>query len=128
MINLGLMSLDYTDGYKLKLTPLSKDVLTGQTQIPLHEWQPVQKVKKIKKLVVTDDEDIDQSLYEQLRTWRAAQARDKKIPAYTIFHDKTLKALASIQPKDESSLLQISGIGQAKLEKYGEEILALNRG
>jgi len=128
MINLGLMSLDYTDGYKLKLTPLSKDVLTGQTQIPLHEWQPVQKVKKIKKLVVTDDEDIDQSLYEQLRTWRAAQARDKKIPAYTIFHDKTLKALASIQPKDESSLLQISGIGQAKLEKYGEEILALIRG
>lgn len=125
MINLGLMSLDYTDGYKLKLTPLSKDVLTGTTQIPLHEWKPVQKVQKVKKLVVEDEGDVDKSLYEKLRSWRAAQARTKKIPAYTIFHDKTLKALASIQPKDNNRLLQISGIGKAKLEKYGEEILAL---
>ena len=125
MINLGLMSMDYTDGYKLKLTPLSKDVLTGNTPISLHEWQPVKKVKKVPKLIIADDEDVDKPLYEKLRSWRSAQARTKKIPAYTIFHDKTLKALASVQPKDETGLLQISGIGQAKVEKYGEEILSL---
>ena len=125
MINLGLMSLDYTDGYKLKLTPLSRDVLHGKTSIPLYEWQPVKKTKRGPKLIATDDGNIDKDLYEELRSWRARQAKTKKIPAYTIFHDKTLKALASLQHKNEQALLQISGIGQAKLEKYGEEILAL---
>ena len=126
MINKGIITMDYTNHHKLKLTPLSKPILSGTTSVNLHAWEaPVKTQKQVKLTVI--DEDVDQTLYESLRSWRADQARKKGIPAYTILHDKTLKALASIQPDSEEKLLQISGIGKAKLEKYGEEILELIR-
>jgi ATP-dependent DNA helicase RecQ len=62
-------------------------------------------------------------LFEALREWRAQQAREQSVPAYVIFHDATLKSIAASRPGSLASLGTVSGVGQAKLTKYGEQIL-----
>lgn len=62
---------------------------------------------------------------DALRTWRFEKARAAKMPAYVIFNDATLAQLAERLPGDERALLRISGIGPVKVERYGEEILAI---
>jgi DNA helicase-2/ATP-dependent DNA helicase PcrA len=62
---------------------------------------------------------------ERLRTWRTERARSSGRPAYTVFDDKTLKALAAALPTSESGLAAIPGIGPVKLETYGPELTAL---
>jgi DNA helicase-2/ATP-dependent DNA helicase PcrA len=70
----------------------------------------------------------DEELYERLRTWRLARAGEEKVPAYVVFTDLTLQAIAEIRPADTSALLRVSGVGPAKIEKYGEAVLALVAG
>lgn len=62
-------------------------------------------------------------LFEALREWRATQAREQGMPAYVIFHDATLKSIAASRPGSLAALGAVSGVGQAKLTKYGEQIL-----
>jgi ATP-dependent DNA helicase RecQ len=66
-------------------------------------------------------------LFEALRTWRSATARAKSVPAYVIFHDATLRMLATLLPNSLEALADIPGIGRAKLEAYGEDVLAILR-
>jgi DNA helicase-2/ATP-dependent DNA helicase PcrA len=67
----------------------------------------------------------DEELFESLRTWRKDRAADESVPAYVVFSDATLEAIAEVRPTDRRGLLMISGIGQAKLDKYAEEILEI---
>ncbi|WP_112273432.1 DNA helicase RecQ [Lentzea terrae] len=67
-------------------------------------------------------------LFETLREWRAQQAREQSVPAYVIFHDATLKAIAASRPTSLSALGAVSGVGQAKLTKYGDQILEVVAG
>ncbi len=57
----------------------------------------------------------DEALFEQLREWRVARASEEQVPAYVVFTDLTLQAIAEVKPADETGLLGISGIGQSKL-------------
>jgi DNA helicase-2/ATP-dependent DNA helicase PcrA len=66
-------------------------------------------------------------LYERLRTWRKARAQADGVPAYVVFHDATLAAIAELAPRDLGGLGTVSGVGPAKLERYGEEVLAVVR-
>jgi DNA helicase-2/ATP-dependent DNA helicase PcrA len=68
---------------------------------------------------------MDEQLFEALREWRAARARELSQPAYCVFTDATLTAIAEQRPADVASLVKIPGIGQAKLDKYGQEVLGL---
>jgi DNA helicase-2/ATP-dependent DNA helicase PcrA len=70
----------------------------------------------------------DEALFERLREWRAEQAREASVPAYVVFTDATLTALAEVRPATEGELLAISGIGRTKLERYGADVLALCAG
>jgi DNA helicase-2/ATP-dependent DNA helicase PcrA len=70
----------------------------------------------------------DEALFERLREWRADQARTASVPAYVVFTDATLTALAEVRPTTEVALLAVSGIGRAKLERYGADVLALVAG
>jgi DNA helicase-2/ATP-dependent DNA helicase PcrA len=72
--------------------------------------------------------DLDEALYERLREWRSGQARDLGQPAYCVFTDKTLMAIAETVPSDASELSAISGVGARKLERFGEDVLALCAG
>ncbi|MEO8423421.1 MAG: ATP-dependent DNA helicase UvrD2 [Actinomycetota bacterium] len=62
---------------------------------------------------------------ERLKEWRKARARADGVPAYVIFHDKTLEEIAELLPKDWADLASISGVGPTKLERYGDEVLAV---
>lgn len=63
-------------------------------------------------------------VFEALRAWRTARARDEAMPAYVIAHDATLAAIAEVRPRTMPALRRVKGMGQAKLDKYGAEILA----
>lgn len=66
----------------------------------------------------------DAQVFETLRTWRAGIAKDNNVPAYIIFTDATLIAIAENLPATEADLLAIPGVGQVKLERYGADLLA----
>ena len=77
-----------------------------------------------------DDEDdtLDAAggaLFEKLRSWRSARAREESVPPYIVFGDKVLREIARQRPSDLDELGEISGIGPAKLDKYGELVLEL---
>ena len=70
----------------------------------------------------------DEELFERLRAWRVARAAEEKVPAYVVFTDLTLQAIAEVRPNDAAALLRVSGVGPAKIEKYGDDVLALVAG
>jgi DNA helicase-2/ATP-dependent DNA helicase PcrA len=70
----------------------------------------------------------DSGLTDRLRDWRRQQAQAQGVPAYVVFNDKTLEALAALRPSTSEALLGIPGIGPAKLEAYGDELIDLLAG
>ncbi len=72
--------------------------------------------------------DLDDELLEALRVWRRERSQELKVPAYVVFTDATLTAIAEQQPRNDAGLVAIAGIGAAKLERFGAEVLALVRG
>lgn len=70
---------------------------------------------------------LDGDLIEALREYRLRESRERQKPAYTIFSDKTLFALAALRPRDQQELLEVPGIGKSKAEKFGEAILRVIR-
>ncbi|MGN6339211.1 HRDC domain-containing protein, partial [Mycobacterium sp.] len=72
--------------------------------------------------------DIDEDLLLRLKAWRLDIAKEQKVPAYVVFTDNTLIAIAELLPVDEEALIAIPGIGSRKLEQYGPDVLELVRG
>ncbi|NIH70014.1 DNA helicase RecQ [Modestobacter marinus] len=66
--------------------------------------------------------------FERLRAWRAATAKEQGVPAYVVFHDATLRQIATEEPTTVAALGTVSGVGAAKLERYGEQLLAALHG
>jgi DNA helicase-2/ATP-dependent DNA helicase PcrA len=69
--------------------------------------------------------DIDEELLGRLRDWRSSRAKELKVPAYVVFTDATLMAIAEQRPTSPAGLVSISGIGAAKLDRFGGDVLAL---
>ncbi len=117
------------DGYgTLGLGPLAGGVLKGDHEVRLrHDLAKSHSGAGAKKArpVAADLDPEAHELFERLRAWRAAQAKEQGVPAYVVFGDATLKALAATRPGSLSALGAISGIGAAKLERYGDAVLAL---
>jgi ATP-dependent DNA helicase RecQ len=123
-INKGIIAIDYTDQNKLKLTPLSKAVLQSKSKIELVEYTTPSKAvkKRVSKSAIIEDE-----LFEELRKWRREKANEMNVPAYVIFSDATLKAIAEDKPIVAEDLSMIAGIGDIKKERFGEEIIEVIR-
>ena len=68
---------------------------------------------------------MTRGLLDTLRKWRHATAREHGVPAYVVFHDSTLEAIAASRPGTLDDLRGISGIGAKKLEQYGEALLKM---
>jgi ATP-dependent DNA helicase RecQ len=64
-----------------------------------------------------------EALFQRLRAWRAATAKEEGVPAYVVFHDATLRQLAVERPATLAAVGSISGIGENKLRKYGQQVL-----
>jgi DNA helicase-2/ATP-dependent DNA helicase PcrA len=69
--------------------------------------------------------DVDTELLDRLRGWRADEAREQQVPAYVVFTDATLTAIAEHRPADNAALVSIPGIGARKLDRYGPAVLGL---
>ncbi|MGV9651609.1 ATP-dependent DNA helicase UvrD2 [Streptomyces sp. NPDC003554] len=82
------------------------------------------------KLMRCDDcpSDMDEGLYERLRAWRAVQAQRSGQPAFCVFTDRTLVAIAETAPGDPAELARVPGVGARKLNRYGADVLALCAG
>jgi superfamily II DNA helicase RecQ len=80
------------------------------------------------KAVETDSEPLTvegEALAARIREWRSAEAKKLGVPAYLVLHDRTIKALAGTRPVNPRQLLEVNGMGPAKVERFGEAILGL---
>lgn len=92
------------------------DVLDGKITVK----RRIAKVQK-KKQIFAQDENPD--LYEALRKKRMELARKQRVPAFMIFSDRSLHDMAKIKPQNEAEFLEVSGVGQAKMQKYGATMI-----
>ena len=124
----GLLAVD-ADGYgTLQLTDASADVLRGSRSVLLRREAPrptarAARAAKRGSAVATDLDEPAAAVFERLRTWRAATANEQGVPAYVVFHDATLREIATRVPATLDELSTVSGIGASKLDKYGRRIL-----
>ena len=121
----GLLSVEGDYG-TLSITEASADVLRGQREVPLRREpeKPAKAAKQPKSKPPVELPAEAAPVFERLRSWRAAAAKEQGVPAYVIFHDATLREIATRMPAGLSELGQINGIGENKLNKYGEQVLA----
>ena len=82
------------------------------------------KSRKSRAPAVLDDAG-DEALFQALRARRMALAKEQGVPPYVIFHDRTLVEIARVKPRRLPELGAIVGIGKAKLERYGDDVLAV---
>ena len=73
----------------------------------------------------SDDAEPDDALFEALRMWRSRVAARNGVPAYLVFHDRHLQVLAGRKPSTLRQLASCPGVGPAKLERYGDDLLDL---
>jgi ATP-dependent DNA helicase RecQ len=124
----GLVHVDMAEHGALQLTEAAREVLKGQRSVQLR--QPAKRKStpsRSSSTVVSDLAPADEALFQLLRKWRADTAREQSVPAYVILHDRTLRELAEVRPTSHGMLAGITGMGSAKIEHYGEELLALIR-
>jgi ATP-dependent DNA helicase RecQ len=122
----GLVHVDMAEHGALQLTEAAREVLKGQRSVQLR--RPARRKPapgKTSRAPVSDLAPADEALFQRLRRWRADTAREQSVPAYVILHDRTLRELAEARPTSSSLLAGISGMGSAKIEHYGTELLAL---
>jgi ATP-dependent DNA helicase RecQ len=79
----------------------------------------------IPQLGASPTDSVDAGLAAELRAWRLRRAREDAVPAYVVLHDATLAELAARKPRSQGELAAVKGLGPAKLERYGDELLAL---
>lgn len=110
-------------------TESAKPVLRGEQRVEMREEVFVRAARSgaggaVKRAAAAADLAPEQAeVFERLRAWRAGEAREQGVPPYVVFSDATLAALAVHEPATDEELLAISGIGPAKLERYGVAVL-----
>jgi ATP-dependent DNA helicase RecQ len=120
----GLLMVE-GDYSTLALTAASGAVLRGEHQVMLRR-EPEKAVRAAKPRQQAAHEELPDHavpVFERLRAWRGATAKEQGVPAYVVFHDATLRQIAAQAPTTLTALGAISGIGENKLAKYGQQIL-----
>lgn len=120
MINQGILEIRFHENGRLLLTPLANKVLFEDEQVKLAKQKS--KEERAKKVRVASTKS--DGLFEKLRALRQQIALEEKVPAYIVFSDAALKDMEVILPKSDVEFMQVSGVGEAKREKYGERFLA----
>jgi ATP-dependent DNA helicase RecQ len=122
----GYLRVDHEGYGALALTEASRALLRGETTLDVREDTKVAPRKKA-RAPAGDVAPADEGLWQALRECRRELAAEQNVPPYVIFHDATLKAMAATRPADRDALLAISGVGQAKVARYGERFLSVLR-
>lgn len=132
LVSRGLVDVDHARYGALVLTPGCGPLLRGDTHLLLKEDpERLRRRGATPHRLPADSAGLDadeQAHFERLRAWRLRTARELGVPPYVIFHDRTLQAIACALPRDLDALGRISGVGQAKLERHGDAVLAVLEG
>ncbi|MGA5566337.1 DNA helicase RecQ [Streptomyces platensis] len=123
----GLLAVEGDYG-TLVLTEASGEVLGGRREVPMRR-EPEKAARtartkaKGKRAAPADLPEAAVPVFEALRGWRGRTAKEQGVPAYVIFHDATLREIATLAPTTMAELGTVSGVGENKLAKYGQPIL-----
>jgi ATP-dependent DNA helicase RecQ len=120
----GYLESDIDQYGGLKLTPRAKPLLRGEQSLSLREVTAVKKKPRSEKKRA-NLEVVDQPLFEALRALRKSLADENSVPPFVIFHDKTLREMVAEQPHDLAGMAQINGVGEQKLNRFGEAFLSV---
>jgi ATP-dependent DNA helicase RecQ len=130
LVAAGLLEADIERHGALRLTADSAPVLRGERALRFRTEAPKAARASTRKarggagaapMIDLDPESLIR--FNALREWRSITAREQNVPAYVIFHDSTLRAIAEHAPDDLDELARIPGIGASKLDRYGEAVL-----
>jgi len=134
LVAMGHLRADSEAYGALKLTESARGVLKGETEVMLREAAPgtggrASRTKSRRGDLAprAETKPADAGLQAALRAWRADIARQRSVPAYVVLHDSTIDGIAAARPATLNALRNIPGIGDKKLEHYGDELLALVR-
>ena len=132
LIAIGAVAVDASAYNTLQLTDASRAVLKGEVPVRLRESVSTPAERRPKRGSASVPPKVPASLdaegqarFMALKTWRADVAKEHNLPAYVIFHDATLAAIAERAPQTLEDLQGITGIGAKKLEAYGQAVLAV---
>jgi ATP-dependent DNA helicase RecQ len=132
LVAYDFVCVDHERYNALALTDLARPLLRGEANLLVR--LPPEKTHKPKRQRGKAARErgipggVPTTLFEHLRLWRASTAQARNVPAYVIFHDATLRDIAIARPATLDNLRQITGIGERKLEAYGQEILEIVAG
>jgi len=136
LVAIGHLRADSEAYGALKLTDTARGVLKGETEVMLREQAPGARIRATRTKSRRGDlapaanapqGDVDPELRTRLRTWRSNIARERGVPAYVVLHDATIDGIVRAWPTTLDELRGVPGIGDKKLEHYGEELLRLVR-
>ncbi len=122
----GLLTVEGVHG-TLVLTEGSGEVLARRREVRMrHEpARPARAAKARKGAAAAELAEADVPLFESLRAWRAGEAKAQGVPAYIVFGDATLRGIATARPASLDGLALVSGVGENKLARYGDAVLAV---
>ena len=123
LVVLGLLTVDSAGYGALQLSEKSRPLLRGETDLPLRRDLLVARKTKAAKRKTVDVADEDRELFEALRDCRKQIADENGVPPYVVFHDATLMQMAAEKPTSDEEFMEISGVGQTKLQRYGPAFL-----
>jgi len=124
LIALGYLDIDAEAFGALKLTDKCRPLLKGEQQLDLRKYQKEQKVSGGSGKHKSPVRPQDEPLWDALRELRMELATEFGVPPYVIFHDSTLREMIKTRPNSRQQMGLISGVGQQKLDRYGERFLA----
>ncbi len=136
LIDAGYLQVEGAEYPTIEVTRTGQEVLQGVGIVTLNGVEARQREAPVKKrfrekaatLAARPASPVDQHLVDRLKTLRTELAEEEEVAPFVIFHDKTLKAIARHRPATPAALLDVPGIGEMKVERYGRRVLAVVNG
>ena len=119
----GLIEIAYDDHNNLKITKLGKKVLFENKKVEFVKYISAEKFKAKKEELLKKKQLPEDELFEILRALRKQTANKNHVPAYVVFHDKTLRDMVNLLPQSYEAMLGVSGITEHKFNKFGKPFL-----
>ena len=135
LIAMNMLKVDIEGYGGIKITDVGRKFLQGKEKILMRKMAPKVKGKKAEvgnsksktKVIFAFKGDFEVELFDKLKAKRLEIAKAQNLPPYIVFHDKTLIEMVKTMPKSLNEMTKISGVGEAKVKKYGDEFLQIIR-
>ncbi|MBL8713120.1 MAG: DNA helicase RecQ [Alphaproteobacteria bacterium] len=130
LVALNLLAVDTAEHGGLFITTAGQAFLKEKTPVKLRKQESRKEARKALMKKEAEDfygQEMNQPLFDALREARMELAKQQNVPPYVIFHDKTLREMAVFKPASRSALMEISGMGERKMERYGQIFLDVIR-